>query len=44
MTAALGNKEAVGERYVLESMRHAQQMTWKAIEQKGAALGRVMVS
>ena len=33
MTTALSNKEAVGERYVLESMRHAQQMTWIAIGQ-----------
>ena len=38
MTAALSNKEAVGERYVLESMRHAQQMTWKAIEQIARAI------
>lgn len=38
MTAALSNKEAVGERYVLESMRHAQQMTWKAIEQIAHAI------
>ncbi len=38
MTAALSNKEAVGERYVLESMRHAQQMTWKAIEQIAQAI------
>jgi Xaa-Pro aminopeptidase len=29
----LSGKEAVGERYALETMRHAQQMTWKAIEQ-----------
>jgi Xaa-Pro aminopeptidase len=29
----LSGKEAVGERYTLETMRHAQQMTWKAIEQ-----------
>lgn len=33
MTMALSGKEAVGERYQLESMRHAQQMTWKAIDQ-----------
>jgi Xaa-Pro aminopeptidase len=33
MSTALSGKEAVGERYTLESMRHAQQMTWKAIEQ-----------
>ncbi|MBB2887660.1 Xaa-Pro aminopeptidase [Pseudomonas sp. KD5] len=33
MTTALSGKEAVGERYTLETMRHAQQMTWKAIEQ-----------
>ena len=33
MTMALSGKEAVGERYDLESMRHAQQMTWKAIDQ-----------
>ncbi|MGE8067748.1 M24 family metallopeptidase [Pseudomonas sp. NPDC089569] len=32
MSTVLSGKEAVGERYVLESMRHAQQMTWKAIE------------
>lgn len=32
MTAPVG-KEAVGEGYALESMRHAQQMTWKAVEQ-----------
>lgn len=33
MTTALNPKEAVGERYSLESMRHAQQMTWKAIDE-----------
>lgn len=33
MTIALSGKEAVGEHYTLETMRHAQQMTWKAIEQ-----------
>lgn len=33
MTTSLSGKEAVGERYALESMHHAQQMTWKAIEQ-----------
>lgn len=33
MTMVLSGKEAVGERYTLETMRHAQQMTWKAIEQ-----------
>ena len=38
MTTAQGNKEAVGERYELQSMRHAQQMTWQAIEQIAAAI------
>ncbi|MBK5351098.1 aminopeptidase P family protein [Pseudomonas sp. TH41] len=38
MTTALGSKEAVGERYTLESMRHAQQMTWEAIEQIARAI------
>jgi Xaa-Pro aminopeptidase len=38
MTSALSGKEAVGERYTLESMRHAQQMTWKAIEQIAQAI------
>lgn len=38
MTSALSGKEAVGERYALESMRHAQQMTWKAIEQIAQAI------
>ncbi|KPG95653.1 (Fe-S)-binding protein [Pseudomonas sp. RIT-PI-q] len=38
MTSALSGKEAVGERYTLESMRHAQQMTWKAIEQIAHAI------
>ncbi|WP_223488992.1 M24 family metallopeptidase [Pseudomonas sp. A-RE-19] len=33
MTTALSGKEAVGECYTLETMRHAQQMAWKAIEQ-----------
>ena len=33
MTPALGGKEAVGEHFALESMRYAQQMTWKAIDQ-----------
>ncbi|EJM21579.1 Xaa-Pro aminopeptidase [Pseudomonas sp. GM18] len=33
MTTALSGKEAVGEHYTLETMRHAQQMTWKAIEE-----------
>lgn len=33
MTTALIDKEAVGERYTMDSMRHAQQMTWHAIEQ-----------
>ena len=33
MTPALGGKEAVGEHFALESMRYAQQMTWKAVEQ-----------
>lgn len=32
MSTVLSNKEAVGERYQLETMRHAQQMTWEAIE------------
>ncbi|WP_297841036.1 M24 family metallopeptidase [Pseudomonas sp.] len=32
MTAA-GAKEAVGEFYDIQSMKHAQQMTWQAIEQ-----------
>lgn len=32
MSTVLSRKEAVGERYALESMRHAQQMTWKAID------------
>lgn len=34
MTAVVA-KEAVGEFYTLESMKHAQQMTWRAIEQMG---------
>ncbi|PYY71304.1 (Fe-S)-binding protein [Pseudomonas jessenii] len=38
MTMALGGKEAVGERYTLELMRHAQQMTWKAVEQIARAI------
>ncbi|UXL39198.1 aminopeptidase P family protein [Pseudomonas fragi] len=33
MTPTLGGKEAVGEHFALESMRYAQQMTWKAVEQ-----------
>lgn len=32
MSTVLGSKEAVGERYELETMRHAQQMTWEAID------------
>ncbi|RAI63111.1 (Fe-S)-binding protein [Pseudomonas fluorescens] len=32
MSTVLNSKEAVGERYELETMRHAQQMTWKAID------------
>ncbi|MFS2197857.1 M24 family metallopeptidase [Pseudomonas sp. Pseusp3] len=32
MSTFLSGKEAVGERYELETMRHAQQMTWKAID------------
>ncbi len=32
MTTALSGKEAVGERFVLETMRHAQQLTWKAVD------------
>ncbi|MCW8277508.1 aminopeptidase P family protein [Pseudomonas sp. PCH199] len=32
MSTVLSNKEAVGERYQLETMRHAQQMTWEAID------------
>ncbi|MGE8149679.1 M24 family metallopeptidase [Pseudomonas vancouverensis] len=38
MTTALSNKEAVGERYVLETMRHAQQMTWEAVERIARAM------
>ncbi|MCU0120892.1 aminopeptidase P family protein [Pseudomonas sp. B2M1-30] len=33
MSTALSGKEAVGERFVLESMRHAQQLTWKAVDE-----------
>jgi Xaa-Pro aminopeptidase len=33
MSTVLSSKETVGERYELETMRHAQQMTWKAIDQ-----------
>lgn len=33
MATSSSGKEAVGERYTLESMRHAQRMTWQAIEQ-----------
>jgi len=33
MTTALSGKEAVGERFVLETMRHAQQLTWKAVDE-----------
>lgn len=32
MTTALSGKEAVGERFLLETMRHAQQLTWKAVD------------
>jgi Xaa-Pro aminopeptidase len=32
MTPALSGKEAVGERFVLETMRHAQQLTWQAVD------------
>lgn len=32
MSTVVSNKEAVGERYELETMRHAQQMTWEAID------------
>ncbi|AKJ96746.1 MULTISPECIES: M24 family metallopeptidase [Pseudomonas] len=38
MNAVSNNKEAVGERYQLETMRHAQQMTWKAIDQIARAI------
>ncbi|MFW0754191.1 M24 family metallopeptidase [Pseudomonas sp. H11T01] len=38
MTTALIDKEAVGQNYTLESMRHAQQMTWQAIEQISRAI------
>ena len=33
MTTALSGKEAVGERFVLDTMRHAQQLTWKAVDE-----------
>lgn len=33
MSTALSGKEAVGERFVLETMRHAQQLTWKAVDE-----------
>ncbi|MCU7248146.1 M24 family metallopeptidase [Pseudomonas koreensis] len=33
MSTVLSGKEAVGERFVLESMRHAQQLTWKAVDE-----------
>lgn len=33
MSTVFCGKEAVGARYELEMMRHAQQMTWKAIDQ-----------
>lgn len=33
MTTAFNPKEAVGERYALESMRYAQQRTWQAIDE-----------
>lgn len=32
MSAALSGKEAVGERFVLETMRHAQHLTWQAVD------------
>jgi Xaa-Pro aminopeptidase len=32
MSAALSGKEAVGERFVLETMRQAQDLTWKAVD------------
>jgi len=34
MTATIA-KEAVGQAYDIESMKYAQQMTWRAIEQMG---------
>lgn len=37
MTAA-SPKEAVGQHYNLASMKHAQQMTWQAIEQVAAQI------
>jgi len=38
MSAALSGKEAVGERFVLETMRHAQGLTWNAVN----AIARVI--
>ncbi|NUT77936.1 aminopeptidase P family protein [Pseudomonas sp. C1C7] len=38
MNTVLKNKEAVGEHYQLETMRYAQQMTWKAIERIAAVI------
>lgn len=38
MSTLPSGKEAVGGHYALESMRHAQQMTWQAIEQIADAI------
>lgn len=38
MTSPTPAKEAVGERYQLELMKHAQQMTWQAVERIAAAM------
>lgn len=35
---AQANKEAVGERYTLETMQHAQGMTWQAVDRIAAAM------
>jgi Xaa-Pro aminopeptidase len=36
--AVLSGKEAVGEGFVLETMRHAQQLTWKAVDAIAAVI------
>lgn len=38
MSTATAPKEAVGERYQLELMQHAQQMTWQAVQRIAAAM------
>ncbi|MDB5981268.1 MAG: Methionine aminopeptidase [Pseudomonas sp.] len=35
---AVSAKEAVGDSYDIESMKHAQAMTWRAIEQMGVLI------